>query len=107
MPKITDFGVARVESHKNLTMHGGLVGTMDYLSPEYIAEGKLTKSLDVYSLGIIGYQMLTGAIPFQSPDMMTMLTNRLSEDPQAPNEIAADCPKELSDIVMRDFRERY
>lgn len=109
--KITDFGVARVESHRNLTMHGGLVGTMDYLSPEYISEGRLTKSLDIYSLGVIGYQMLTGKIPFQSEDMMTMLTSRLSEDPEEPCNIVADCPKELSDIIMRalarDTNDRF
>lgn len=109
--KITDFGVARIESNKKLTMHGSLVGTMDYLSPEYIAEGKLTKSLDIYSLGIIGYQMLTGVIPFSSSDMMTMLTSRLSEDPQAPCDIVADCPRELSDIILkalaRDPKDRF
>ena len=99
--KITDFGVAKVQNQQNLTLHGGLVGTMDYLSPEYITEGSLTKKLDVYSLGVIGYEMLTGKVPFKSDDAMTMLTARLSEDPKQLTEIMPNCPKELNDIIMK------
>jgi serine/threonine protein kinase len=99
--KITDFGVARVKKHKNLTVQGGLVGTMDYLSPEYITEGKLDKSLDIYSVGVIGYQMLTGQVPFEGSDMMTMLTRRLTEVPQHPSELNPECPKKLGDIVLK------
>jgi len=109
--KITDFGVARVKKHKNLTMHGGIVGTMDYLSPEYITQGTLNKNLDIYSVGVMGYEMLVGEVPFANRDMMKMLTQRIGEDPQHPSELHDSCPRSLGDIIMkalsRDPNDRY
>ena len=62
--KITDFGVARLNNSPRLTAHGGVVGTMNYVSPEYLLSSQLDSRSDIYAIGIMGYEMLIGEPPF-------------------------------------------
>lgn len=71
---LTDFGIARLrEDIQNLTLNGAIVGTPKYLSPELAKGGKITDKADIYALGIILYEMLTGHVPFESESPLTLL----------------------------------
>ncbi|HEU5186423.1 MAG TPA: serine/threonine-protein kinase, partial [Gemmatimonadaceae bacterium] len=82
-PVVTDFGIARAaESHPRLTVTGVAVGTPAYMSPEQaLGERELDGRSDIYSLGIIGYRMLTGQLPFRAPSSAAMMLKHLSEQP--------------------------
>lgn len=109
--KITDFGIARTGAGPKLTEHGGVVGTLDYVSPEYLEKGHVDTRSDIYALGVLGYEMLTGEVPFQGKSVIETMTLRLRSDPEAPMEKRTDCPAELNAIVMkalnRDPEARY
>jgi len=109
--KITDFGIARTGTGPKLTEYGGVVGTIDYVSPEYLEKGQVDTRSDIYSLGVLAYEMITGAAPFKGKSVIETMTMRLRTDPDLPHERRSDCPEELGAIVMkaleRDPRERY
>ena len=109
--KITDFGIARTGTGPKLTEHGGVVGTIDYVSPEYLERGEVDARSDIYALGVMAYEMITGESPFQGKSVIETMTMRLRTDPIEPQRIRVDCPAELSAIVMkalrRDPKERY
>ena len=106
--KVLDFGVAKfvVEEHDDdyhtLTQVGALIGTPRYMSPEQCADGvALTASTDVYSLGIILYEMLTGACPFNGETHLAIALKQVSEAPVPPREVVATTPEALERVVLR------
>src|SRR5438093_1781644 len=106
--KVLDFGVAKfvVEEHDDdydtLTQVGALIGTPRYMSPEQCAGTvALTPASDVYSLGIILYEMLTGNPPFSGDSSLAVALRQVSELPTPPREIISSIPEELQNIVMR------
>ncbi len=109
--KITDFGIARTGTGPKLTEHGGVVGTIDYVSPEYLERGQVDARSDIYALGVLAYEMITGDSPFKGNSVIETMTMRLKTDPELPHNLRADCPVELSEIIMtamrRDPEERY
>ncbi len=109
--KITDFGIARAGTGPRLTDHGGVVGTIDYVSPEYLERGEVDARSDIYAMGVISYEMLTHELPFKGKSVIETMTLRLRTDPEPPHRLRADCPPKLSEIVLkamaRDFKERY
>ena len=109
--KITDFGIARCGSGPKLTEHGGVVGTIDYVSPEYLEIGQVDARSDIYAVGVLGYEMITGRPPFSGQSVIETMTMRLRTDPKPPTEIRQDCPVRLSDIILRAMKrnpsERY
>jgi len=109
--KITDFGIARAGTGPRLTDHGGVVGTIDYVSPEYLERGEVDARSDLYALGVIAYEILTHEPPFKGKSVIETMTLRLRTDPSPPHAIRKDCPPELSKIVLkalaRDYHERY
>ncbi len=109
--KITDFGIARTGTGPKLTEYGGVVGTIDYVSPEYLEKGQVDTRSDIYSLGVLAYEMITGSAPFKGKSVIETMTMRLRTDPDLPHERRSDCPEELSEVVMkalaRDPQERY
>jgi serine/threonine protein kinase len=109
--KITDFGIARTGTGPKLTEHGGVVGTIDYVSPEYLEKGQVDHRSDIYALGILGYEMVTGQAPFKGKTVIETMTMRLKSDPALPMDLRPDCPQELNDIIMhamaRDSEKRY
>lgn len=98
--KISDFGIALLNTEVKLTVHGGLLGAIDYLSPEYVAESKVDQRSDIYAVGMIGYQMLTGITPFRNHSVLDSLFIRVSTDPAAPEQHREDCPADLSAVIM-------
>ncbi len=109
--KITDFGIARTGTGPKLTEHGGVVGTIDYVSPEYLEQGQVDARSDIYALGVLAYEMVTGEAPFKGKSVIETMTMRLRSDPEPPSSLRSDCPEELDRIVLRamarDPEERY
>ncbi|MDD2941448.1 MAG: serine/threonine-protein kinase [bacterium] len=109
--KITDFGIARTGIVRNLTQDGGLVGTVDYVSPEYLERGQVDCRSDIYALGVLAYEMITKEPPFRGESVIQTMTMRLRSDPVAPIVLRPECPVALSNIVLkalaRDPERRY
>lgn len=99
--KIADFGIARTANAAKLTEHGGVVGTIDYVSPEYILNSQLDCRSDIYALGVLGYEMICGELPFKGESVYSSMTKRLESEAVSPSEHREDCPKVLSDIVLK------
>src|SRR5262245_32888074 len=102
-PYVTDFGLAkRVEGDASLTQTGAVVGTPSYMAPEQArAEKQLTTAVDVYSLGAILYEALTGRPPFRAATVMETIMQVLEQDPEPPSKIAPGADKDLSVIAMK------
>lgn len=110
--KIADFGIARLGHGPRLTEHGGVVGTIDYVSPEYILNSQVDWRSDIYALGILAFEMITGQSPYPSDESVyATMTNRLKHDPAPPSSLRQECPKQLDRIVLkamaRNPEERY
>ncbi len=78
--KITDFGIARTLSEEGLTMDGRVLGTTDYVSPEQALGQSVTGQSDVYSLGVVLYEMLTGVVPFKGPSPVAVAMMHVREE---------------------------
>ncbi|HEY8177817.1 MAG TPA: Stk1 family PASTA domain-containing Ser/Thr kinase [Candidatus Limnocylindria bacterium] len=98
--KVTDFGIARAVAEASMTVTGTTLGSVHYFSPEQARGDEVTGSSDVYSLGIVLYEMLTGRRPFEADSAAGVALKRLNEDPQPP-ESFVPVPSGLSAIVMR------
>ena len=104
---VTDFGIARaIEGDSRLTLTGVAVGTPTYMSPEQaVGERDLDGRSDIYSLGVIGYQMLTGKPPFSAGNSMALLLKHVSERPRPIAELRPEAPKALCDAVERALKK--
>lgn len=109
--KITDFGIARTGTGPKLTEHGGVVGTIDYVSPEYLERGQVDARSDIYAMGVMAYEMITGEAPYKGKSVIETMTMRLRSDPDPPHHVRHDTPVGLSNIVLkmmrRDPEKRY
>ena len=108
---VMDFGLARSVADSELTQSGSLVGTMDYMSPEQALGNPVDQRSDIFALGIIFYQLLSGKMPFQAHSAVASLIMRTQEDVVPCSTICPDVPKPLCDIVcrclQRDLDLRY
>jgi hypothetical protein len=99
--KVMDYGIARARRFEGLTVTGAFLGTPDYVAPE-TAEGKTTDARsDLYSLGIVFYEILTGKRPFAADTPFATLQKHCAEPPPPPTSINAAVPKELEAIILR------
>ena len=98
---VTDFGIARAaEAESRLTVTGVTVGTPAYMSPEQaLGESELDGRSDLYSLGIVGYEMLAGEIPFRASNTPAMMMKHVGEAPRPVRERRLDCPPALSRAI--------
>src|SRR4029077_6986030 len=108
--KVTDFGIARAVSEASMTVTGTTLGSVHYFSPEQARGDEVTGQSDVYALGIVLYEMLTGRRPFEGDSAAGVALKRLTEDPLPPT-AHGPVPPALSAIVMRalerDPADRY
>jgi serine/threonine-protein kinase len=104
---VTDFGIARaMEGGTRLTQTGVAVGTPTYMSPEQaMGERQLDGRSDIYSLGVLGYQMITGRVPFTASNSMALLLKHVSEKPQPIAELRPETPKALCDAIERALKK--
>jgi serine/threonine-protein kinase len=100
---VTDFGIARaIEAGTRLTVTGIAVGTPTYMSPEQaVGEREVDGRSDIYSLGVVAYQMLTGRVPFAAGNSMALLLKHIGERPRPIAELRPDAPKAVRDAVER------
>ena len=98
---VTDFGIAKAREAEGLTQTGVAIGTPSYMSPEQCTAEELTGAADQYSLGVVAYEMLTGKLPFEGESAMTVMYMHTHEPPPALMEHWPDCPRQVSDAVMR------
>ncbi len=98
---VMDFGLARSLETSGMTRTGALMGTPDYMSPEQARADKADARSDLFTLGIIFYELLTGKLPFQADTLMASLLKRTREKATPPREIDPDVPQALNDIVMK------
>jgi eukaryotic-like serine/threonine-protein kinase len=111
--KIIDFGIAMKEDARRITHAGAtsLLGTPDYISPEQVQGKRGDQRSDIYAVGIIFYEMLTGRVPFSGPNPLAVMNNRLMIDPPSPRAINRAITPALEEILYRalekDPRHRY
>ena len=100
---VTDFGIARaIEAGSRLTVTGAAVGTPTYMSPEQaVGERDIDGRTDIYSLGVIGYQMLTGRVPFTAANPMALLLKHVGERPRPIADLRSDAPKPFREAIER------
>jgi len=96
---VTDFGIARTAEGGSLTATGMLVGTPAYLSPEQVAGEGGDHRADIYALGVVAYEMLTGQPPVTGPTPTAVLMKRLGEPPPALAKVRPDAPELLRDVI--------
>ncbi|MBK7781273.1 MAG: protein kinase [Ardenticatenia bacterium] len=99
--KVADFGIARAVAEAGLTAPGIVLGTVHYLSPEQAAGQTATPASDVYALGVVLYEMLTGELPFTADSGVGVAMKILREDPRPLAEVNPDVPDVLARIVAR------
>ena len=99
--KVMDFGIARVPGTNHLTRTGLLIGTLRYVAPEQIRGEEVDRRTDLYALGVVLYQMLTGRVPFEGPTDFAILKAQLEEAPAPPRSLAPDVPDWLDGIVLK------
>jgi len=100
---VTDFGIARaMEAGSRLTLTGVAVGTPTYMSPEQaVGEREVDGRSDIYSLGVLAYQMLTGRVPFSGGNSMALLLKHVTQRPRPIAELRPDTPRALADAIER------
>ncbi|HEY8346914.1 MAG TPA: Stk1 family PASTA domain-containing Ser/Thr kinase [Symbiobacteriaceae bacterium] len=99
--KVTDFGIARATTSDTVTHTGSILGSAHYFSPEQ-ADGQPTgECSDIYSVGVVLYEMVTGTVPFQGESPITVALKHIREKPLPPSQLNPEVPVELEEIILR------
>src|ERR687892_93128 len=98
--RVTDFGIARAGASE-ITQTGSVLGTAQYLSPEQAQGLEVTASSDLYSVGVVLYEMLTGKVPFDGESAVAVALKQVSEVPRPPSELNPAVPRALDAVVLK------
>jgi len=99
--KVTDFGIARAVSSSTITNTGNVIGSVHYFSPEQARGGYVDEKSDIYSLGVVMYEMLTGRLPFEGDSPIAVALKHIQEEPEPPSGINSRIPKAIEAIIMK------
>lgn len=99
--KVTDFGIARALGGSSLTQTGTIMGTAQYVSPEVVRGEPASQASDLYSVGVLLFQMLTGRVPFDGDSPVTIALRHLDSEVPPPSSVAPDVPEAVDTIVAR------
>ena len=99
--KVTDFGIAKLPDAKTLTATDKAIGTVYYISPEQAAGEKgIDRRADLYSVGVMMYEMITGKLPFDGENPVSIALKQISEEPKPPHELNPNIPEGLEQIIL-------
>lgn len=99
--KVTDFGIARAATSSTVTNTSNVIGSVHYFSPEQARGGYTDEKSDIYSLGVVMYEMITGRVPFQGESPISVALKHIQEAIVPPTEINSNVPKNLEAIIMK------
>jgi serine/threonine protein phosphatase PrpC len=111
--RIMDFGIARASDMRRLTFVGftPAMGTPDYMAPEQVKGKRGDNRTDIYSLGAIFYEMITGVLPFEADNPFMVMNARVTGDPKAPRKVRSEIPVEVEEMILhameRDPKKRF
>ena len=109
--KVLDFGIARASGGSTLTKVGETLGTVGYMAPEQILGEEVSERSDIYSIGVLLYEMLTGTLPFTGSTPVSVVYQQLEEEPVAPGVLNSSVPMAVEQIVLRalsrEAEDRY
>ena len=103
--KVTDFGIAKAVSNSTITAFGTTIGSVHYFSPEHARGGFTDEKSDIYSLGVVMYEMLTGRVPFDADTPVSVALKHMQEEPVEPKEINPNIPSSVNKIIMKALKK--
>jgi eukaryotic-like serine/threonine-protein kinase len=99
--RLSGFGLAKVASDPQLTAVGTVIGALRYISPEQVRGVELDTRCDIYSLGVVLYEMLTGTLPFESKGQFEIMLAHVNAAPRHPSDLNPQVPREVGDVVLK------
>ncbi len=104
--KVTDFGIARAITASRITQTGSVLGSVHYLSPEHARGNTISEKSDIYSLGIVMYEMLTSKLPFTGDNPITIAVKHVQDHFEEPSAINPGIPQSLENIILKALRKK-
>ena len=103
--KVTDFGIAKAVSNSTITAFGTTIGSVHYFSPEHARGGYTDAKSDLYSLGVVMYEMVTGKVPFDADTPVSVALKHMQEEPVPPIEMNPHLPEAVNKIILKALKK--